>query len=1052
MFLTQLLFLLSGLLFVALSLSSYFICKDKAMLQPMFQSLGSDLVLVNGKVVDSTRIKNPEIRAISSQFRGQDISNNFPSFVLLGRTNNSETYLDDRISACVGNRVDLADAWLRVGVNEQGFSAPNGNLVSCPNPDGSDGKCFIKVEDLSDVRDATLGSKSFHMSIEIFAHLLGIIIPRSSIENSDKSLVIIRGKVYDVGRYIAIANDKESRDGGSAFLGDAFTQAIAGNIAKDATESIEAIPDIDTTLNCMDLLFFAGLTEDGAAFQSCWIFDPVISGIGILLFIVILTKCFLVLFKKVKKSPDDTFSRVIVFINCYSERDKDVEKCLNSVAESTFPGKQILLYVVVDGHCVGNSGRNTTDHILRLLNHQGGQGKYCAYNSLGEGSRSLNIAQVFSGFFVERKNQHKIPYVVVSKCGNRREVEFQGNRGKRDSFLLLLTYISKICSRNFQLDPLEYEIYKNLSFNLGISLLDFDYILSLDGDCQVDKKAISELSGKMDLDQDALVIQGRSYITNSFQNPVTWISAYQTYVERTLNSSFESSWGTLSIASAEISIWRVRGVDGVYYCTNPLVIQMLSNDYIPPQTLHMKNVLLMGEEKFFGCILMKVFPGKRIKYDHAAICYKSIESGLFAFFKHQRKKFNSLLHMRYENYLMTSDFGIRIWSFMDVTSMFLSPGFWIYVYYALLTGILQTFSLSSFLVPALMVLAMLTSIIFGILRLRFDLLPLGLIHMVFSVPIFYILVPIISIMSSDNYTWPVSSKSKHKMLCRNHGCTDKNLDKSVNWALEGKVPELSLSDWQIAETQHGYNSDLSSVETPTCARPNNKKLSSVENYNNLTALNSPAKSENTFSSNGDIISLGAYRDFGNSDQESVSHSVSDLRPETLFTRKSFETQTKIEVPNAKQTMKQKQYRPTNFDENKSRPVPVESKQKRRTKNSDITMSPMRAVSVAPSEYQSDYAPSLLNRLSRKSLDSKTNTSIFDNQGMSTEELYARSGISKEEVREELNYLLHDCDLNQVTRSEIKIHLRSEFGPDVEIYDDFINVCIEEFTLDQLALL
>jgi hypothetical protein len=61
-------------------------------------------------------------------------------------------------------------------------------------------------------------------------------------------------------------------------------------------------------------------------------------------------------------------------------------------------------------------------------------------------------------------------------------------------------------------------------------------------------------------------------------------------------------------------------------------------------------------------------------------------------------------------------------------------------------------------------------------------------------------------------------------------------------------------------------------------------------------------------------------------------------------------------------------------------------------------------------------------------------------------------FSKEEIREEIRFILQDSDLNSVSRREIKEHLFVQFGESVEIYSEFINSCIEEFTLEKLALL
>jgi hypothetical protein len=62
------------------------------------------------------------------------------------------------------------------------------------------------------------------------------------------------------------------------------------------------------------------------------------------------------------------------------------------------------------------------------------------------------------------------------------------------------------------------------------------------------------------------------------------------------------------------------------------------------------------------------------------------------------------------------------------------------------------------------------------------------------------------------------------------------------------------------------------------------------------------------------------------------------------------------------------------------------------------------------------------------------------------------GLTKDEIRDEIHFLLKDADLNKITRREVKEHLFGVFGESIEYYADFINQCVEEYTLEKLALL
>jgi hypothetical protein len=145
--------------------------------------------------------------------------------------------------------------------------------------------------------------------------------------------------------------------------------------------------------------------------------------------------------------------------------------------------------------------------------------------------------------------------------------------------------------------------------------------------------------------------------------------------------------------------------------------------------------------------------------------------------------------------------------------------------------------------------------------------------------------------------------------------------------------------------------------------------------------------------------------------------------------------------------------PTNFNENRSKILPArnDNDDMYGTLRSNMSLSPLRAVSMARSDYVSDYSPSDRHRSKRSMMSRTTNmVSIYD--VMADEMTDVAGGVTKEEIREEIRFFLHDTGLNSVTKREVKEHLYTQFGEAVDFYLDYIDVCIEEFTLEKLALL
>ena len=76
--------------------------------------------------------------------------------------------------------------------------------------------------------------------------------------------------------------------------------------------------------------------------------------------------------------------------------------------------------------------------------------------------------QVYSGLF--ESQGHIVPYLVLVKVGKVSERSRPGNRGKRDSQLLLMRFLNRI-HFDAPMSPLEIEIYHQLkvrSVSVGI--------------------------------------------------------------------------------------------------------------------------------------------------------------------------------------------------------------------------------------------------------------------------------------------------------------------------------------------------------------------------------------------------------------------------------------------------------------------------------------------------------------------------------------------------------------------------------------------------------
>jgi chitin synthase len=123
----------------------------------------------------------------------------------------------------------------------------------------------------------------------------------------------------------------------------------------------------------------------------------------------------------------------------------------------------------------------------------------------------LNYGKVYSGLY--EFEGHVVPYVVIHKCGRPGEVNKPGNRGKRDSQILLLNFLNR-CYFKSQMSPLELEIYHQIANVIGINPRMYEYLLTVDADTEVTEDSLNRLVACCANDSKIIGICGETGLQN----------------------------------------------------------------------------------------------------------------------------------------------------------------------------------------------------------------------------------------------------------------------------------------------------------------------------------------------------------------------------------------------------------------------------------------------------------------------------------------------------------------------------------------------------------
>ncbi len=190
---------------------------------------------------------------------------------------------------------------------------------------------------------------------------------------------------------------------------------------------------------------------------------------------------------------------VMCQVPCYTEGEDSLRRTIDSLAALNYDDKRKLLFLICDGNIIGSGNDRTTPRIV--LDILGVDPKLdpepLLFKSVGEGSRQINYGKVYSGLY--EFEGHVVPYVlwfvrfqqlfsnestsymVVVKVGKPTERSKPGNRGKRDSQILLMHYLNRV-HFDSPMSPLELEIYHQMRNVIGIDPAFYEYIFTVDAD------------------------------------------------------------------------------------------------------------------------------------------------------------------------------------------------------------------------------------------------------------------------------------------------------------------------------------------------------------------------------------------------------------------------------------------------------------------------------------------------------------------------------------------------------------------------------------------
>ncbi|GMK54404.1 hypothetical protein CspeluHIS016_0109900 [Cutaneotrichosporon spelunceum] len=382
----------------------------------------------------------------------------------------------------------------------------------------------------------------------------------------------------------------------------------------------------------------------------------------------------------------------ICLVTAYSESIEGLRTTMDSLATTDYPNSHKFILVVCDGMVRGSGSKQyTPDIVLSMMKDlvvPEQEVEAHSYVAIADGHKRHNMAKVFAGFYaydndtVEPSKQQRVPVVLVAKTGNalERNDAKPGNRGKRDSQIVLMDFLQKVMFDE-RMTTFQYEFFNSIWRCTGVSPDKYETVLCVDADTKVYPDSVSRMNACMVNDTEIMGLCGETKIANKRETWVTMIQVFEYYISHHLTKAFESVFGGVTCLPGCFSMYRIKAPKGetgywVPVLNNPDIVEHYSENIV--DTLHKKNLLLLGEDRYLSTLMLKTFPKRKMVWCPQAVCKTVVPDTFKVLLSQRRRWINSTIHNLFELMLVrdlcgTFCFSMQFVVFMDLVGTLVLP-------------------------------------------------------------------------------------------------------------------------------------------------------------------------------------------------------------------------------------------------------------------------------------------------------------------------------------------------------------------------------------------
>jgi hypothetical protein len=428
---------------------------------------------------------------------------------------------------------------------------------------------------------------------------------------------------------------------------------------------------------------------------------------------------------------------------------------------------------------------------------------------------------ILSNAFTSAVAGRRTPAVIIVKCGTEKEAATDkkpGNRGKRDSQLILMNFFSRV-TYNDRMSPLDFDLFRKIHVLMGVTpdffevvlmvsshyllwvVHDIEPTLQVDADTKVFPDSLKYLVNCMHHDQMIMGVCGETRIANKRQSWVTAIQVFEYFISHHLAKAFESVFGGVSCLPGCFSMFRLKarkasGDDWIPLIIKPEIVKEYSQCEVT--TLHQKNLLLLGEDRFLTTCLLRTFPNRKMMFLPQARCRTVVPDTFSVLLSQRRRWINSTIHNLMELVLVrnlcgTFCFSMQFVVFMDLLGTVVLP-IAISLTYMLIVSMAfsppKTFEEA---IPLMMLVAVLgLPAVLILITTRKVVYVFWMLIYLLALPVWNFLLPLYAFWHFDDFSWGETRLVVHSVCAVIF--TDPCFPSSEKWQVKRRIKVMGMEE------------------------------------------------------------------------------------------------------------------------------------------------------------------------------------------------------------------------------------------------------------------